>query len=137
MELYNIILENFNYWIFIILMFIGLYGVIAKNNIIKKLIGMNIFQTSIILFYISSSVKLKATLPIIKTGGHGHEAEHAIHAADYINPLPHVLMLTAIVVSVATIGVALALAIKVYRTYETLEEDEIREKISSGFFGEN
>lgn len=54
-----------------------------------------------------------------------------------MNPLPHVLMLTAIVVSVATIGVALSLAIKVYRTYETLEEDEIREKISSGYFGEN
>jgi len=118
-------------------MFIGLYGVIAKNNIVKKLIAMNIFQTSIILFYVSSAVKLDATLPIIKTAGHGHGGEHAVHVADYINPLPHVLMLTAIVVSVATIGVALALAIKVYRTYETLEEDEIREKISSGLFGEN
>lgn len=137
MELYDLLLKNFNYWIFIILMFIGLYGVIAKNNIVKKIIGMNIFQTSIILFYISTSVKLKGTLPIIKTGGHGHGAEHGVHVADYMNPLPHVLMLTAIVVSVATIGVALALAIKVYRTYETLEEDEIRKKISSGYFGEN
>lgn len=139
MELFEIIQNNYNYWVFIVLMFIGLYGVIAKNNIVKKLIGMNIFQTSIILFYISLSVKLKGTLPIIKNAGHGdsHGAEHAYHAAEYMNPLPHVLMLTAIVVSVATIGVALALAIKVYRNYETLEEDEIRKKIASGYSGEN
>ncbi|MGM0418500.1 MAG: cation:proton antiporter subunit C [Thermodesulfobacteriota bacterium] len=136
MEIYNTILANYNYWIFIILMFIGLYGVIAKNNIVKKIIGMNIFQTSIILFFVSTSAKLEGTLPIIKNAGH-NGGGHGVNAADYMNPLPHVLMLTAIVVSVATIGVALALAIKVYRNYETLEEDEIREKISSGYSGEN
>jgi multicomponent Na+:H+ antiporter subunit C len=136
MEIYNTISANYNYWIFIILMFIGLYGVIAKNNLVKKIIGMNIFQTSIILFFISTSAKLEGTLPIIKNAGH-KGGGHAVHASDYMNPLPHVLMLTAIVVSVATIGVALALAIKVYRNYETLEEDEIREKISSGYSGEN
>ncbi|MGE4518106.1 MAG: cation:proton antiporter subunit C [Desulfobacteraceae bacterium] len=136
MEIYEIILKNYNYWIFIILMFTGLYGVIAKNNIIKKLIGMNIFQTSIILFYVSLSAKLDATIPII-TESDKHKPDTLIDAANYMNPLPHVLMLTAIVVSVATIGVALALAIKVYRTYETLEEDEIRRKIASGYTGEN
>jgi multicomponent Na+:H+ antiporter subunit C len=136
MEIYEIILKNYNYWIFIILMFTGLYGVIAKNNIIKKLIGMNIFQTSIILFYVSLSAKLDGTIPII-TESDKHKPDTLIDAANYMNPLPHVLMLTAIVVSVATIGVALALAIKVYRTYETLEEDEIRRKIASGYTGEN
>ncbi|MDY0359833.1 MAG: cation:proton antiporter subunit C [Desulforegulaceae bacterium] len=136
MEIYEIILKNYNYWIFIILMFTGLYGVIAKNNIIKKLIGMNIFQTSIILFYVSLSAKLDGTIPII-TETDKHKPDTLIDAANYMNPLPHVLMLTAIVVSVATIGVALALAIKVYRTYETLEEDEIRRKIASGYTGEN
>ena len=134
MEIYQIILNNYNYWIFIILMFTGLYGVIAKNNIIKKLIGMNIFQTSIILFYISVSAKLDATIPIITETD---KTKSIIDASNYMNPLPHVLMLTAIVVSVATIGVALALAIKIYRTYETLEEDEIRRKIASGYTGEN
>ena len=81
----------------------------------------------IILFYISVGAKKGATIPII-SHGHGEEI-HVIHAAEYINPLPHVLMLTAIVVSVATLGVALALAIKVYRQYDTLEEDEINKTI--------
>ncbi len=139
MEIYQIIQDNYNYWVFIILMFIGLYGIIAKNNIVKKLIAMNIFQTSIILFYISLSVKLGGTLPIIENAGHGdsHGSEHLVNVSHYMNPLPHVLMLTAIVVSVATIGVALSLAIRVYRNYETLEEDEIRKKIVSGYSEEN
>jgi multicomponent Na+:H+ antiporter subunit C len=91
-------------------------------------VGMNIFQTAIILFYVSIGAKKGATIPIIEHG-HGEElhgaASHVIHAVDYINPLPHVLMLTAIVVSVATLGVALALAIKIHDKYKTLEEDEI------------
>ncbi len=117
-----------NFWAYIILMLVGLYAMIAKNNLIKKIIGMNIFQTSIILFYISTAFKKGASIPII---AHGHGHEHAaVHAADYINPLPHVLMLTAIVVSVATLGVALALAVKVYKRYGTLEEDEISAQIA-------
>lgn len=116
-----------NYWAYVALMMIGLWAMIAKNNLAKKIIGMSIFQTAIILFYISTAAKRGATLPIIE---HGHDgAEAAVHAADYINPLPHVLMLTAIVVSVATLGVALALAIKVYREYTTLEEDEILDRV--------
>jgi multicomponent Na+:H+ antiporter subunit C len=117
-----------NFWAYIILMLVGLYAMIAKNNLIKKIIGMNIFQTSIILFYISTAFKKGASIPII-AHGHGNE-HHAVHAADYINPLPHVLMLTAIVVSVATLGVALALAVKVYKRYGSLEEDEISAQIA-------
>ena len=121
------IIANYNYWIYITLMMIGLYAIIVKNNLIKKIVGMNIFQTAIILFYVSIGAKRGATIPIIEHV-HGHNSgasSHAIHAAQYINPLPHVLMLTAIVVAVATLGVALALAIKVYNQYQTLEEDEI------------
>ena len=115
-----------NYWVFVVLMMIGLYAVIAKKNLTKRVIGLNILQTAVILFYISIGVKHKATIPIIV---HGHEASHAaIDAGGYVNPLPHVLMLTAIVVAVATLGVALALIIKIYQQYGTLEEDEILEK---------
>jgi multicomponent Na+:H+ antiporter subunit C len=117
------IVSKYNYWLYIILMMIGLYAMIAKNNLIKKLVGMNIFQTAIILFYISIGSKKGGTIPIIE---HAHgAAPHVINAANYVNPLPHVLMLTAIVVSVSTFGVALALAVKIYQRYRTLEEDEI------------
>ena len=122
-ELISIIISKLNYWVYIALMMIGLYAMIAKKNLVKKIIGMNILQTAVILFFISLSAKKKATIPIIV---HGHAGEsHAVRAADYINPLPHVLMLTAIVVAVATLGVALALVIKVFQQYQTLEEDEI------------
>lgn len=108
-------------------MMIGLYAMIAKNNLVKKIIGMNILQTAVILFFISIGAKTDATIPIIM---HGHAGErHAVHAADFINPLPHVLMLTAIVVAVATLGVALALVIKLYQQYQTLEEDEILDQL--------
>ena len=122
-DLLLLIVAKYNYWLYVILMMIGLYAMIAKNNLIKKLVGMNIFQTAIILFYVSIGYKRDATIPIIQNAHGGHGA--AIHAADYINPLPHVLMLTAIVVSVSTFGVALALAVKIYQRYKTLEEDEI------------
>ena len=114
---------KYNYWAIIGLIMIGLYAMIAKRNLIKKIIGMNIVQTAVILFYVSIGAKKGKTIPII---AHGHEdsGHHAAQALDYISPLPHVLMLTAIVVSVATLGVALTLAIKVYRQYGTLEEDE-------------
>jgi len=121
------IIAKYNYWMYIILMMIGLFGMIAKKNLMKKIIGMNIFQTAIILFYVSIATKRNATIPIIS---HAPDSGHAaVHAADYINPLPHVLMLTAIVVAVATLGVALALAIKIYRQYHTLEEDQILSQI--------
>ena len=102
---------------------------------------MSIFQTAILLFYVSIGVKRDATIPILEHHGHEeaanhvveglHEASNAIHAADYANPLPHVLMLTAIVVGVATLGVALAVLQKVYQRFGTLEEDQILERIKS------
>ena len=120
----ELIVTKYNYWAFVVLMMIGLYAMIVKNNLVKKIIGMSIFQTAIILFFVSIGAKLNhATIPIIE---HGHNGDpQVIKAAHYINPLPHVLMLTAIVVAVATLGVALALIIKIYNQYHTLEEDEI------------
>ncbi len=123
----SFLVSKYNYWIYVSLMMIGLYALITKNNLVKKIIGMNILQTAIILFYISIGAKKGATLPIIMHGHNG--ASHTVRAADFINPLPHVLMLTAIVVAVATLGVALALALKVYHQYNTLEEDEIYSQI--------
>lgn len=114
---------KFNYWIYIVLMMIGLYAMIAKNNLVKKVVGMNIMQTAVILFFISIGVKHGATIPIIENP-HGDRVL-SIHAASYTNPLPHVLMLTAIVVAVATFGVAMALIIRLHRKYHTLEENEI------------
>ncbi len=122
-QVLSTILGYYNYWVYICLMMIGLYAMIAKNNLVKKIVGMNIFQTAIILFYISTSSKRGATIPIIEHA-HGPETQ-VIETAAYLNPLPHVLMLTAIVVAVATLGVALALTILVYDRYGTLEEDEI------------
>lgn len=127
--LQSAVIPKYNYWIYVALMMIGLWAMIGKNNLVKKVIGMNIFQTAIILFYVSIGVKKGATIPILEHA-HGHGAEAAVHAADYINPLPHVLMLTAIVVSVATLGVALALLLRVYRDHKTLEEDEILSHLS-------
>ncbi len=116
------IISKYNFWMYIVLMMIGLYAMVGKRNFVKKLIGMNIFQSAIILFYVSTGVKAGATVPILSGHGHGHEV---IDVAQYINPLPHVLMLTAIVVSIATTGVALAILILIYKRYNTLEEDEI------------
>ena len=124
-ELLTILIARINYWVYIILMMIGMYGIIVKKNLMKKIIGMSILQTAVILFYVSIGAKKNATIPIIE---HGHDTGHAaVQAAHFINPLPHVLMLTAIVVAVATLGVALALAIKIYKQYNTLEEDELIE----------
>jgi multicomponent Na+:H+ antiporter subunit C len=126
MEIMDFIVSKYNYWMYIILMMIGFYAMIAKKNLVKKVVGMNIFQTAIILFFVSTaSKKGGATIPIIQ---HGHgEAADIINVAHYLNPLPHVLMLTAIVVMVSTFGVAIALLIMIYRQYDTLEEDEILE----------
>ena len=115
------IISKYNYWIYIILMMIGFYAMISKRNLVKKIVGLNIFQTSIILYFISIAAKKGASIPIV-VHGHGQET---INAFQYVNPLPHVLMLTAIVVMVGTFGVALAFIIRIYRSYGTLEEDEI------------
>jgi len=118
------IISKYNYWIYVVLIMIGFYGMMGKNNLMKKLIGMNIFQWSIILFYISIGSKRGATVPVVDLSLHP-----IVRASDYINPLPHVLMLTAIVVGVATTGIALSLLIILYRRYGTIEEDEILEAL--------
>ena len=100
----DVIRDNYSYVMTAILMAIGLYGMLGKRNLMKKLIGMNIFQTAIILFFVSTAVKTGATVPIVLNHGHQGPAD----PTHYINPLPHVLMLTAIVVMVSTTGVALA-----------------------------
>ena len=123
------LISHYNYWIYILLMMVGLYAMLAKNNLIKKVIGMSIFPTAIIVFYVSTGAKRDASIPII-AHGHGHDSAHAvINIMQYANPLPHVLMLTAIVVSVGTLGVALAICLGIHRRYNTLEEDEIQEQL--------
>jgi multicomponent Na+:H+ antiporter subunit C len=106
----------YNYWVVIFLMMTGLYVVIAKGNLIKKVIGLNIFQGSVIMFYVSMGKVRGGTAPIV---AEGFEV--------YSNPVPHVLMLTAIVVGVATTALALALVVRIREAYGTIEEDEIRE----------
>ena len=113
-------LARYAYWLTTALLVIGLYGMVGNRNLMKKLIGMNIFQSAIILFFIVGSVKEGATVPIIQDATHG-----AIDTAAYVNPLPHVLMLTAIVVSVAITGVALAFLIAMHKHHGTLEEQTI------------
>lgn len=124
----DFVIAHSNGFIYVVLMLIGFYAMTGKANLVKKLVGMNIFQWSIILFVVSLGAKRGATIPIVE-GAHGHGSELVLHAADYVNPLPHVLMLTAIVVGVATTGVALALLQRIYRSYGTLEEDELLEKV--------
>jgi len=116
------IFTKYNYWVSILLMFIGFYAIIAKDNLIKKIIGLSIFQTAIFLFYISLGVVKKGTAPIVSE-------EMILKGYAYVNPLPHVLILTAIVVAVATTAVALSLIIRLYEEYGTIEESEILEAI--------
>ncbi len=104
----------YNYWIAVILMMTGFYIVISSGNLIKKIIGLNIFQVSVFLFYISMGKITGGTAPI-KTDG----------ATIYSNPLPHVLILTAIVVGVATTALGLSLVVRIKEAYGTIEEDEI------------
>ncbi len=115
------ILAKYNYLIVIVLMMLGFYAVIARGNLIKKIIGINIFQVSVFLFYISMAKVESGTAPILWD-----------KAVRYDNPIPHVLMLTAIVVSVSTTAVALALVIRIRRAYGSMEEDKIIEEQEKG-----
>ena len=117
------VLGIYNYWIYVLLMMIGLYGVIAKPNLIKQAIALGLFQTGIFLYYISMAVIDGGTAPIWTTIEHGAQK----FEGPYDNPLPHVLILTAIVVSVSVLAVALALIINIKRSYGTIEADEIEE----------
>ena len=109
-----------NQWLVIILMMIGLYIVIARDNLVKKLMGLSIFQVAVIMFYVSVGKVAGGTAPIIPEGG--------VEGVVFSNPLPHVLMLTAIVVGVATLALGLAIVIRIQEAYGTVEEDEILRK---------
>jgi multicomponent Na+:H+ antiporter subunit C len=114
-------LGHFNYQIVIVLMMTGFYVIMARHNLIKKLLGLSVLQAAVILMYISMG-KIDGGTAAILVGGHGHEAGHVV----YSNPVPHVLMLTAIVVGVATTALGLALVVRIQEAYGTIEEDEIR-----------
>ncbi len=110
----------YNYWIVIFLAMAGLYIVIAHGNLIKKLIGLNVFQASVFVLYISFSKVSGGTAPILdKTFD------------TYSNPLPHVLILTAIVVGIATTALGLALVVRIRTAYGTIEEEEIHSQDES------
>jgi len=111
------ILGLYNYWIVVVLMMIGFYIVIAHGNLIKKIVGLTIFQTSVFIFYISMAKVEGGTAPILAEG-----------IKQYSNPLPHVLILTAIVVGIATTALGLALAVRIKEAYGSIEEEEIQEK---------
>jgi multicomponent Na+:H+ antiporter subunit C len=110
------ILADLNYWVTIFLLMGGLYIIVAHGNMIKKLVGLGIFQTSVYLLFISPGKVLGGTAPIIAPG-----------FDLYSNPLPHVLILTAIVVGVATIALGLALVVRIHEAYGTIEDDEVHE----------
>ena len=116
----DIIVGHYNYWIVVFLMMAGFYTVISHGNLIKKIAGINIFQTSVFLLYISIGYVSDGTPPIIAEG-----------YTSYSNPLPHVLILTAIVVGVSTTAVGLALVIRIKEAYGTIEEDEIHDQDKS------
>lgn len=109
-------LTHWNYLAVIMLMMIGLYITISRGNLVKKIMGVNIFQASVILLYVSMGKVTGGTAPILMDG---------VEAVIYSNPVPHVLMLTAIVVGVASTAVGLALAVRIHEAYGTVEEDEI------------
>ena len=110
----QVILDHYNYWIAILLMMIGLYTVVARGNLVKKLVGLNIFQTSVFLLYITMGKVAGGTAPILDD-----------RFTVYSNPIPHVLILTAIVVGVATTALGLALVVRIRESYGTIEEDEL------------
>ena len=111
------LLGLYNYWIVVVLMMVGFYIVIAHGNLVKKIVGLTIFQTSVFIFYISMAKVDGGTAPILAEG-----------IKQYSNPLPHVLILTAIVVGIATTALALALAVRIKEAYGSIEEEEIQNK---------
>ncbi len=109
---------RFPYFMIAILLAVGVWGMVGKRSLVKKLIGLNVLQSAIILFFINGSIREGGTVPILFHGEHGY-------AEDFVNPLPHVLMLTAIVVSVAVTAVALAFLTRIHREFGTVDEAEI------------
>ncbi len=116
-------LTHAEYWLAALLLLWGVYGVLASNHLLRKLMAMNIMQVGVIVFFIALAAKSGATAPVVVN------VDQSIQASGYVNPLPHALMLTAIVVSVSTTGVALALLIRIQRRYGTLQETTLLERL--------
>ena len=117
----QIVLDHYNYWVVIILMMSGFYVVVSRGNLVKKIVGLNVFQVSVFLLYISMGNIVGATAPILVDGD--LPGDQPI----YSNPLPHVLILTAIVVGVATTALGLSLVVRIQEAYGAIEEDAIRD----------
>jgi multicomponent Na+:H+ antiporter subunit C len=113
-------LPHLHYWLSGALLLIGIYGVLASPNLVRKLMGLNLLQVAVMLFFVTLGAKSGAAPPVAGTS--------PLLAAAYANPLPHTLMLTAIVVGVSMTGVALALVIRIQREFGTLEEPELLAK---------
>ncbi|MEE8276873.1 MAG: cation:proton antiporter subunit C [Alphaproteobacteria bacterium] len=113
-EIVTEIVAHYNHWVTVVLMVAGLYIVVARGNLVKKLVGIGIFQTSVYLLYLSPGKIIGGTPPVIAEG-----------FTVYSNPLPHVLILTAIVVGLATLALGLALVVRINEAYGSIEEDEI------------
>jgi len=121
----DVVLGLYPYWMVVVLMMIGLWIVIAHGNLVKKIVGLGVFQAAVFLFYISAAKREGGTAPIIT-----NLAE--IGAAGYSNPLPHVLILTAIVVGVAVTAVGLVLVVRIRDEYGSIEEEEIHAEDERG-----
>ena len=117
------VLQRPNFLTVVIIFIAGFYIMVTRYNLVKKLIGMYLIQTSVIFFLVSISAKKGATVPILLS------ITEPVKATIYANPLPHVMTLTAIVVGVATLGVGLALCAAIYKKYGSLDEEEIIKKL--------
>lgn len=117
--MWEFIVGHLNYWLFCVLMMTGLYIVVARGNLVKKIVGLNIFQTAVFMLYISMGKIAGGTAPIFPTD------MNVDPDAVYSNPLPHVLILTAIVVGIATTSLGLALVVRIREEYGTIEEEDI------------
>ncbi len=122
-EMLELAVERPNVVVAVLLLVWGLYITITHHNLVKKLIGLYLVQTSVIFFFVTLGAKEGATVAVIR------EVTGAVAAAEYVNPLPQVLTLTAIVVQIATLGVSLGLVSRIYREFGSLDEDEILAKI--------
>jgi len=118
---------HWHYWVIIALMMAGLHIVIARRNYVKKLMGLAIFQVSVIMLYVSMGKVTGGTAPVYVMEGEGHDAVPNLDIA-YSNPVPHVLMLTAIVVGIATMALGLALVVRIKESYGSVEDDVVIEK---------
>ena len=122
-DLFSAVFQRPNFLTFVIIFLWGFYIMVTRYNLVKKLIGLYLVQTSVIFFLVSISAKKNSTAPVLLS------TTEPVQAMNYANPLPHVLTLTAIVVGVATLGVALALCAAIYRRYGSLDEEEILKKL--------